>query len=236
MGSPSGAEVNNSPTMLETQVLSLDQEDPLEKGMATHFSIPIPKKGNAKECSNNHTIAHISHASHVMLRILQARLQQYVNRELPDDQMRFRKDGGNRDEIANICWITEKVWGSQKKTSTSTSLTMLKPLSVWVTTNYGKFFKRQEYQTILLPVRETSLKVKTQQLELDIRQQTSSKLGKKYVKAVSSHLVYLTYMQSTLYEMPCWMKHELESRFKGEISITLDMQMTPPLWQKARKN
>ena len=82
MGSPSGAEVKNSPTIRETQVLSLDQEDPLEKGMATHFSTPIPKKGNAKECSNNHTIAHISHASHVMLRILQARLQQYVNREL----------------------------------------------------------------------------------------------------------------------------------------------------------
>ena len=83
---------------------------------------------------------------------------------------------------------------------------------------------------------ETSLKVKTQQLELDFRQQTSSKLGKKYVKAVSSHFVYLTYMQSTSYEMPGWMKHKLELRFQGEILITSDMQMTPPLWQKARKN
>src|SRR5574337_150298 len=70
--------------------------------------IPIPKKGNAKECSNYHTIALISHASKVMLKILQARLQQYVNRELPDVQAGFRKGRGTRDQIANICWITEK--------------------------------------------------------------------------------------------------------------------------------
>ena len=70
--------------------------------------IPIPKKGNAKECSNYHTIALISHASKVMLKILQARLQQYVNRELPDVQDGFRKGRGTRDQIANICWIIEK--------------------------------------------------------------------------------------------------------------------------------
>ena len=70
--------------------------------------IPIPKKGNAKECSNYHTIALISHASKVMLKILQARLQQYVNRELPDIQARFRKGRGTRDQIANIRWIMEK--------------------------------------------------------------------------------------------------------------------------------
>ena len=68
----------------------------------------IPKKGNAKECSNYHTIALISHASKVMLKILQARLQQYVNRELPDVQDDFRKGRGTRDQIANICWIMEK--------------------------------------------------------------------------------------------------------------------------------
>ena len=67
--------------------------------------IPIPKKGNAKECSNYRTIALISHASKVMLKILQARLQQYVNCELPDVQAGFRKDRGTRDHIANICWI-----------------------------------------------------------------------------------------------------------------------------------
>ena len=70
--------------------------------------IPIPKKGNAKECSNYHAIALISHASEVMLKILQARLQQYVNRELPDVQVGFRKGKGTRDQIANIRWIIEK--------------------------------------------------------------------------------------------------------------------------------
>ena len=71
--------------------------------------IPIPKKGNAKECSNYHTIALISHAGKVMLKILQARLQQYVNRELPDVQAGFRKGRGTRDQIVNIHWIIEKV-------------------------------------------------------------------------------------------------------------------------------
>ena len=71
--------------------------------------IPIPKKGNAKECSNYHTIALISHTGKVMLKILQAILQQYVNCELPDVQGGFRKDGGTRDQIADICWIIEKV-------------------------------------------------------------------------------------------------------------------------------
>ena len=71
--------------------------------------IPIPKKGYAKECSNYHTIALISHASKVMLQILQAKLQQYVNRELPDVQAGFRKGRGTRDQIANICWIIKKV-------------------------------------------------------------------------------------------------------------------------------
>ena len=70
--------------------------------------IPIPKKGNAKECSNYHTSAHISHASKVMLKVLQARLQQYVNRELPNVQAGFRKGRGTRDHIANIHWITKK--------------------------------------------------------------------------------------------------------------------------------
>ena len=77
--------------------------------------VPIPKKGNAKECSNYHTIALISHKSKVMLKILQARLQQYVNRELPDVQAGFRKGRGTRDQIANICWIIEKARELKKK-------------------------------------------------------------------------------------------------------------------------
>ena len=76
--------------------------------------IPIPRKGNAKECSNYHTIALISHASKVKLKNLQARLQQYVNRELPDVQAGFRKGRGTRDQIANICWIMEKAREFQK--------------------------------------------------------------------------------------------------------------------------
>ena len=78
------------------------------------FSFPIPKKGNAKECSNYRTIALISHASQVMFKILQARLQQYVNRELPDVQARFRKGRGTRDQIANIHWIIKKARKFQK--------------------------------------------------------------------------------------------------------------------------
>ena len=82
--------------------------------MPISYTITIPKKGNAKECSNHRTIALISHASKVMLTILQDRLQQYVNRELPDVQAGFRKGRGTRDQIANICWIMEKAREFQK--------------------------------------------------------------------------------------------------------------------------
>ena len=99
--------------------------------------ILIPKKGNAKECSNYCTIALISHANKVMLKILQARLQQYVNRELPDVQAGFRKGRGTRDQIANIHWIMEKT-REFRKTSISALLTMPKPLTVWMTINCGK--------------------------------------------------------------------------------------------------
>ena len=111
--------------------------------------IPNPKKGNAKECSNYCTIALILHASKVMLKILQARLQQYVNCELLDAQAGFRKGRGTTDQIANICWIIEKAREFQKNTSTSALLTMPKPLIVWITTNCGKFFKRWEYLATL---------------------------------------------------------------------------------------
>ena len=83
---------------------------------------------------------------------------------------------------------------------------------------------------------EICMQVKKQQLELDMEQQTGSKSGKEYVKAVYCHPAYLTYMQSTSCEMLGWMKHKLEARLPGEISITSDMQMIPPLWQKAEKN
>ena len=95
-----------------------------------------PEKGNAKECSNYFIIALISHASREMLNILQARLQQYVNQELPDVQAGFRKGKGTRDQIAKIRWIIKKAREFHKKTSTSALLTMPKPLTVWITTNF----------------------------------------------------------------------------------------------------
>ena len=83
---------------------------------------------------------------------------------------------------------------------------------------------------------EICMQIKKQQLELDMEQQTGSKYEKEYVKAVYCHPAYLTYMQSTSWEMLGWMKHKLESRLLGEISVTSDIQMTPPLWQKVKKN
>ena len=98
----------------------------------------LPKKGNAKECSKYHRVALISHASKVMLKILQARLQQYVNHELPRVQAGFRKGRGTRDQIANIAGSSKKQ-ESSRKTSISALLTTPKPLTVWITTNCGKF-------------------------------------------------------------------------------------------------
>ena len=97
--------------------------------------IPTPMKGNAKECSNYHTIALISHASKVMLKILQARLYQYMNRELPDVQAGFRKGRGTRDQIANISGSSKKQ-ESSRKTSISALLTMANPLTLWITINW----------------------------------------------------------------------------------------------------
>ena len=100
--------------------------------------IPVPKKGDAKECSNYRTIALISHTSKVMLKILQPRLQQYVNQELPDIQAGFRKGRGTRDQIATSTESSKKQENS-RKTSISALLTMPKPLTVWITINCGKF-------------------------------------------------------------------------------------------------
>ena len=144
----------------------------------TSIFIPIPKKGNPKECSNYRTIAFISHTSKVVFKILQARLQQYVNQELPDVQAGFRKGRGTKDQIANIHWIigsSLEKQESSRKTSTSALLIMPKPLTVWVTTNCGKFWKRWEYQTTWPASWETYMQVKKQQLELDMEQQTGTK-------------------------------------------------------------
>ena len=124
-----------------------------------------------------------------MLKILQARLQQYVKCELPDVQAGFRKGRETRDQIANICWIIEKARDFQKNIYFC-FIDYAKPF-VWITTNCGKL-KRREYLTTVLASWEICMQVKKQQLELDMKQWTGSKLGKKYIKAVYCHPAYLT--------------------------------------------
>ena len=109
-----------------------------------------------------------------MFKIPQARLQQYVNSELPDVQAGYRKDKGTRNKIANIHWIMEKAREFQKNIYFC-FIDYAKALTVWITTNFGKFFKRWECQTTQPATWETSMQVTKQQLELDIEQQTGSK-------------------------------------------------------------
>ena len=120
-------------------------------GLEKVVFIPIPKKGNAKECSKYRTIALISQASKVMRKILQARLQQYVNCELPDVQTGFRKGRGTRDQIGNIHWIIEKAREFQKSIYFCfiDYTKAFDYVDLWITANCGKFFKRWEYQTTL---------------------------------------------------------------------------------------
>ena len=139
--------------------------------------IPILKKGNAKECSNCRTIALISHTSKVMLKLLQVRLQQYMNHELPDVQAGFRKGRGTRDEIANIHWIIIKAREFQKNIC---FIDYAKAFDcVWITISCGNSEKRWEYQTTWPTSWEICRQVRRQQLELDMEQQTGSKLGKE---------------------------------------------------------
>ena len=145
--------------------------------------IPIQKKGNTKICSNYCTIVIISLASKVMLKILPARLQQYMNWELTDVQAGFRKGRRTTDQITNIRWIIEKAREFQKK-----DLLLL----VCITTNCGKFFKLWEYQNTLPASREICMQwLEKQWLELDMEQWTGSKFGKGFNKAIYYHPVYL---------------------------------------------
>ena len=136
--------------------------------------ISIPKKGNAKRCSKHHAIALISYASKVMLKILQTRLQRYVNHELRDVQAGFRKV--EEPEIKLLTSIGSlKKQESSRKISASALLTMPKPLTVWITTKCGKFLMRWEYQTTWPASWETCMQVRKQQLTLDMEQQTGCK-------------------------------------------------------------
>ena len=142
----------------------------------------------------------------------QHKLQQYVNWKLTDVQAGFRKVRGTRDQIVNIHWIIEKGREFQKKKSPSASPTMLKPVTLWITTNCGKFLKTWVYQTTFPASWETCMQAKKKQVEPDMEQLTGSKLGKEYIKVLHYHSAYLTYLQSTWWKLLGWMKHKLESR------------------------
>ena len=138
--------------------------------------ILFPKKGNAKECSNYHTISLISHASKVMLKILQG-----FNSTWTVNLQMFKLDLEKAEEPDNKLPTSvgsSKKWESSRKTSTSALLTAPEPLTVWITTKSGKFFKRWEYQTAWPASWEICMQVKKQQLELDVEEQPGSKLGK----------------------------------------------------------
>ena len=162
-------------------------------------------------------MALISHASKVMLKILQASLRQYMNWDLPYVQAGFRKGRGARDQIANICWIIEKARKFQKNIC-------------FCFIDYTKAFDcgsqqtvenssedGNEYQTTLPASWEICMQVKRQQLEWDMEQWTGSKLEKEYIRSVYEHPVYLPFEQSTSCEMLICMKHKLESRLPGVI-------------------
>ena len=154
-----------------------------------------------------------------MLKFLQARFQQSMNFQM----FKLDLEKAEEPEIKLPTSIGSlKTQRSSRKTSTSALLTMPKPLTVWITTNCGKLFRRWEYQTTWPASWEICMQVKKQQFELDMEQQTGSKWGKEYVKAVSCHPAYFTSLHSTSCKMPGWMKHKLESILPGEISITSD--------------
>ena len=204
--------------------------------------IPIPKKGNPKECSNYHTIALISHASKVMLKILQARLEQYVNRELSDVEASFRKSRGNRDRIANICWISKK-----QESSRNTSISAIKSRTCFI--DYAKAFDCVDHNKLWKILKEMGIPghlicllrnlYAGQEATVRTGHGTTDwfQIGKGLRQGcVLSPCLFNLYAESHIGETLGWQKHKLESGLLGEISITSDMQMTPPLWQKVKRN
>ena len=188
---------------------------------------------SAKECSNYHTIALISHSSKVVFKILQARLQQYWNQELPDVPTGFRKVRGTRDEIANIGWIIKEAWEFQKNIyfhfiDCTKAFDCVDHNKLWTVL---KEMGIPDHLTCLLRnlYAGQEATVRTGHGITDW-----SQIGEVVLKVVCCHPAYLTYVQSTWCKMLDWIKHKLESRLLGE--ITSDMQTTPPLWQKVKKN
>ena len=197
--------------------------------------IPMPKKDNAKECSNFHTVALISHASKVMLKIPQARLQQYVNCELPDVQAGFIKGRGTRDQIANICWIIEKARESQKNI-------------YFCFIDYVKSFDGVDHNKMWKILKEMgisdNLNCPLSNLYADQEESVRTghgttdwfQIGKgEHLGCILSPCLFSLYAEYIMRNAGL-KEAQSESRLPGEISITSDMQMTPPLWQKVKKN
>ena len=201
------------------------------------FSFQSQRKAmqcNAKECSKYHTVALISYASKVMLKILQARLQQYMKCELPDVQAGFRKGREPRDQIANIRWIIKIARVFQR----NIYFCFIDCAKAFDCVDCNKLWK-------ILKELGTSDHLTYLLRNLYAGQEATVRIGhgtidwfqkKECVKAVYRHPAYLTHMQSTSWEALGWRKQKLESKLPGEKSITSDMQMIPPLWQKVKKN
>ena len=187
--------------------------------------ISVSKTGNAKECSNRTMCSF-----HMPVRLCSKSFKLgFISMWTKIQRYKLGFEEVEEPEIKLLTFAGS--WGkrgSSRKTSINTcaSLTTLKPLTVWITTNCGKSLMRWEHQTTLPASWKTCMQVKKKQLGPDKEQWTGSKLGKEYVNAAYCHLAYLTYMQSISCRMTDWMNHKLESRLLGETATTLDMQMT----------
>ena len=167
--------------------------------------IPIPNKDNVRKCSNYHIISFISHAIKVILKILQARLYKYLNWELQNVQSGFQRGRETRHQLPTFFGLWRKQGNfRKKKIYMSSSLFMLKYLTLWITTNCEKFLKKCEYDTNLPVSWETYMQVKKQQLELNMEWWTGFKLQKKYDKTVYSHPAYLASIHSTSWKITGW--------------------------------
>ena len=189
-----------------------------------------------RQCQRIFKLSHsalISHTSKVMHKILQVRLQQYVNCELPDVQARFRKDRETRDQIVNILWIIKEAREFQENI-------------YFCFIEYAKAFDCVDHCKLWKILKEMGIPDHLTCLwtNLYADQEATVRIGHGMTdlfqigKGVHQSCIllpcYLTSMQSTLCKMLGWIKHKLESRLPGEISITSDIQMTSPLWQKAK--
>ena len=198
------------------------------------FSFQSQRKAMPKNVQTTAQL-HPSHTSKIMLKILHAKLQQYVNQELPEVQAGFRKGRGTRDQIANIHWIREEQENS-RKTSTSALLTMTKPLTGWISTKCRKLFKRWLYQTTWPASWETCLQVKKPTVGTGLGTMDWFQTGKGVCQVcILSPCLFNFYAEYIMWNAGLD-EPQAESRLLGDISITSDMQMIPPLWKNVKRN